>query len=262
MIRGAGPGMPGWTISVPWMKRILPLGLVPLALLLVACGGGGGGGSSGALAGQTPKQVLAGALAAAEKSGSVHFKLLGSESGKTETIEGDTSTTDGREVITAGTLSIQAEVVGRGAYVKGNAGGLEDQMGLSAASAATYAGKWISISPTDAPYASITKAVSLEGTLGDLKPTGDLTFTGVSTHASQSVLGVKGGLPPGAAKGTTGSAVLYVSTSKPTVPILFDVEQDTSGTKESDVGTFSNWGKPLQLVAPAVTVPFSSLPAS
>jgi hypothetical protein len=252
--------MPGTSISVPSMKRILPLGLVPLALLLVACGGGGG--SSGALAGQTPKQVLAGALAAAEKSGSVHFKLLGTESGKTETIEGDSSATDGREVITAGTLTIQAEVVGKGAYVEGNAGGLEDQMGLSATSAATYAGKWISIAPTDAPYSSITKAVSLEGTLGDLQPTGHLTLTGVTTQASQSVIGVKGGLPPGAAKGTTGSAVLYVSTSKPTVPIVFNVQQDTSGTKESDVGTFSNWGKPLRLVAPAATVPFSSLPAS
>jgi hypothetical protein len=245
---------------VPWMKRILPLGLVPLALLLVACGGGGG--SSGALAGQTPKQVLDGALAAATKSGSVHFKLLGTESGKTETIEGDASATAGREVISAGSLTIQAEVVGKGAYVEGNAGGLEDQMGLSAASAATYAGKWISIAATDAPYSSITKAVSLEGTLSDLKPTGHLTLTGATTKASQGVVGVKGSLPPGAAKGTTGSAVLYVSTSKPTVPIVFDVQQDTSGTKESDIGTFSNWGKPLHLVAPTTTVPFSSLPVS
>jgi hypothetical protein len=252
--------MPPSGISVPWMKRILPLGLVPLALLLVACGGGGG--SSGALAGQTPKQILAGALAAANKAGSVHFKLLGKESGKTETIEGDASATDGREVITAGSLTIQAEVVGQSAYVEGNAGGLEDQMGLSAASAATYAGKWISIDASDAPYESITKAVNLEGTLGDLKPTGHLTLTGVTTQASQSVIGVRGGLPPGAAKGTTGSAVLYISTSKPTVPIVFNVQQKTSGTTETDVGTFSNWGKPLNLVAPTTSVPFSSLPAA
>jgi hypothetical protein len=187
---------------------------------------------------------------------------LGTESGKTETIEGDASATDGREVIKAGTLTIQAEVVGKGAYVEGNAGGLEDQMGLSAASAATYAGKWISIAATDAPYSSITKAVRLEGTLSDLKPTGHLTLTAATTKASQGVIGVKGSLPPGAAKGTTGSAVLYVATSKPNVPIVFDVEQTTSGTKESDVGTFSNWGKPLHLVAPTTSVPFASLPTS
>jgi hypothetical protein len=241
------------------MKRILPLVLVPLALLLAACGGGG---TSGALGNKTAAQVLSGALAAAKKSGSVHFELLGTEAGKTESIEGDASNTDGREKITAGALTIQAEVIGTGAYVEGNAGGLEDQMGLSATTAATYAGKWISIASTDAPYSSITKAVRLAGTLSDLKPTGHLTLTAATTRASHAVVGVKGDLPPGAAKGTTGSAVLYVSTATPTVPIVFDVQQDTSGTKESDVGTFSNWGTPLHLVAPATTVPYASLPAS
>jgi hypothetical protein len=242
------------------MKRLLPLGLASLVFLLAACGGGGT--STGALADKTPKQVLTGALAAATQSGSVHFRLLGRESGKTESIEGDASATDGREVITAGTLTIQAEVVGTGAYVEGNAGGLEDQMGLSATTAATYAGKWISIASTDAPYAAITKAVRLAGTLSDLKPTGKLTLTAATTRASQTVVGVKGGLPPGAVKGTKGSAVLYVSTAHPTVPIVFDVEQVASGTKESDIGTFSNWGKPLHLAAPTTTVPFASIPTS
>ncbi len=183
------------------MKRILPVVLVPLALLLAACGGGG---TSGALGNKTATQVLAGALAAAKKSGSVHFDLLGTEAGKTESIEGDASNTDGREKITAGTLTIQAEVIGTGAYVEGNAGGLEDQMGLSAATAATYAGKWISIASTDAPYSSITKAVRLAGTLSDLKPTGHLTLTAATTRASHAVIGVKGDLPPGRGEGDHG----------------------------------------------------------
>ncbi len=242
------------------MKRLLPFCLATLVLLLAACGGGGA--STGSLADKTPKQVLAGALAAARKSGSVHFALLGRESGKTESIEGDASATDGREIITAGSLTIEAEVVGSGVYVQGNAGGLEDQMGLSAATAATYAGKWISLVATDAPYSAIAKSVRLAGTLSDLEPTGHLTLTAATTRASHSVVGVKGGLPPGAASGTTGSAVLYVSTAGPSVPIVFDVEQETSGTKESDVGTFSDWGKPLHLVAPTTTVPFASLPTS
>jgi len=247
-------------ISVATVKRLLPLGLASLALLLAACGGGGA--STGALAGKTPTQVLTGALAAARHSGSVHFSLLGRESGQTESIEGDASATDGREVITAGSITIEAEGVGTGANVKGNAGGLENQMGLSAATAATYAGKWISIAATDAPYPAITKAVRLAGTLSDLQPTGHLTLTAATTRASHAVVGVKGGLPPGAVKGTTGSAVLYVSTADPTVPIVFDVEQVASGTKESDIGTFTSWGKPLHLVAPATTVPFASLPTS
>jgi hypothetical protein len=244
------------------MKRTLLLGLGSLTILLAACGSGGGASSSGGLSGKTPKQVLTSAFAAATKSGSVHFRLLGKASGKTETIVGDSSKTDGREVITAGSVTIQAEVIGNGAYVEGNAGGLQDQMGLSAANAATYAGKWISIASTDAPFASVSKAVSLAGTLGELQPSGKLTLTAATTRAAHAVIGVHGGLPGGATKGTTGSAVLYVSTTKPTVPIVFQVQESANGTKESDIGTFTNWGKPLDLAAPTTSVPYASLAAS
>jgi hypothetical protein len=243
------------------MKRILPVGLASLALLAAACGSSGGASSTPATFGhKTPKEVLTDSLAAAKKSGSVHFTLLGTSGGKTETIVGDASATDGREIITAGAVMIQAEVIGGKAFVKGNTGGLEDQMGLSAANASTYAGRWISIATTDAPYSSITRAVTLASTLSELQPTGDLTLTATTTKASQSVIGVKGGLPGGVTKGVTGSATLYVAASGPSVPIVFDAEQDSSGTKESDVGTFSKWGQPLNLTAPTSAVPFASLP--
>ena len=241
------------------MKRTLLLALASLTILLAACGSGGGAPSAGGLAGKTPKQVLTSAFAAANKSGTVHFRLLGKASGKTETIVGDSSSTDGHEVIMAGSVTIQAEVIGNGAYVEGNAGGLQDQMGLSAANAATYAGKWISIASTDAPFSSVAKAVSLTGTLEELQPSGKLTLTAATTRAAHAVIGVHGGLPGGATKGTKGSAVLYVSTSKPTVPIVFQVTETSNGSKETDVGTFSNWGKPLNLVAPTKSIPYASL---
>jgi hypothetical protein len=204
------------------MKRILLVCLAPLAVL-AACGGGSGSG--GALGSQTPKQVLASALAAAKKSGTVHFNLVGKAAGKTETIVGDASSVDGREIIAADGFKIEALVAGGEAFVQGNEGGLEDQMELPAAAAKTYAGKWISIAKSDAPFQSLTSAVTIASTLSQLKPTGTLTFTAATTKASHNVIGVHGGLPGGVTKGTTGSAVLYVSTSAPTVPIVFDVEQ-------------------------------------
>lgn len=243
------------------MKRTLPVSLVVLALLAAACGSGGGATATGALASKTARQVLTSALAAAKKSGTVHFRLLGTESGHTESIVGDASDGDGREIITAGTVKIEALVVNGAAYVEGNVGGLEDQMELSATNAATYAGKWISVATTDSPYASLTRAVTLASTLSELQPTGALSLTAATTKAAHAVIGVHGGLPGPATKGTTGSATLYVSTSDPTVPIVFDATQTTSGTKETSVGTFSKWGKPLNLVAPTNTVAFSSLPA-
>ncbi len=239
------------------MKRTALLVLGPLALVAAACSGGG---STNALAGQSPKQILTASLAAAKTAGSVHFKLLGKQSGKTETIIGDASGSDGREIISVGAVTIQAEVIGGKAFIEGNAGGLEGQIGLSAADAATYAGKWISIATTDAPYASVTKAVTIASTLTQIKPGGHLVLTASTTKAGQAVIGVKGGLPGPAAKGTTGSSTLYVSTSSPTVPIVFSAEQTSSGVKETDVGTFSNWGKALQIPVPTSTVAFASLP--
>jgi hypothetical protein len=44
------------------------------------------------------------------------------------------------------------------------------------------------------------------------------------------------------------------------VPIVFSAEQTSSGVKETDVGTFSNWGKALQIPVPTSTVAFASLP--
>jgi hypothetical protein len=246
------------------MKRTLPLGLLALALALAlttaACGGGGS--SAGALGNETPKQILTSAFAAAKKSGTVHFELVGKSASTSETITGDASSTDGREVISAGSVKIEALVVGGAAYIQGNAGGLEDEMGLAAATATTYAGQWISIAHTDAPYASLTKAVTLASTLSQLEPTGHLTLTSATTKASHAVIGVHGGLPGAAQKGTTGTAVLYVSTSEPTVPIVFQVVETSSGSEDHDTGTFTDWGKPLHLVAPTSTVAFSTLPAA
>jgi hypothetical protein len=243
------------------MKRTFSLFLAAFAVLLAACGSGGGASSTGALGQKTPSQVLSGAIAAAKKAGTVHFRLLGTESGKTETIIGDASDTDGREIITAGTIKIQALVIAGAAYIEGNAGGLEDQVGLSTADATTYAGKWISIATTDTPYKSLTAAVTLASTLAELQPKAPLAFTAATTKASHPVIGVKGGLPGSPASGTSGTATLYVATSGPGIPVVFSAQESNSGSKESDVGTFSNWGKPLHLVAPTNTVPFASLPA-
>jgi hypothetical protein len=241
------------------MKRTSLLVLGSLAVLASACAGGV---TASPLGGQSPKRVLSNSLAAAQTSGSVHFRLLGQRQGKTETIVGDASASDGREIITVGALKIQAEVVGGQAFIEGNVGGLEGQIGLSAADAATYAGKWISIASTDAPYSSLTKAVTIASTLTQIKPNGHLALTPSTTRAGHSVIGVTGGLPGPAVKGTTGSATLYISTRHPTVPIVFSAEQTTAGVKETDVGTFSRWGKPVQIAVPTGAVAFSSLPMS
>jgi hypothetical protein len=243
------------------MKRNVVLGFLSLALVGAACGSTTGG-SSNALAHKTPKAVLASAVAAAKASGSFHYDLTAKISSSSQSIVGDASTTEGRQTISEGTLKIEAELIGKTVYIEGNVGGLEDQMGFSSSAASTYAGKWISIVPTDAPYASVTDAVTLPSALTELEPTGHLSLTPATTEAGQAAIGVRGALPTSTSSGVKGTIVLYVATAHPTVALAFNGQATSSGTKESDSGTFSNWGKPLDLTAPAGAVAFSSLPAS
>jgi hypothetical protein len=239
------------------MKRILVPLLGSLALLAASCGG-----SSDALANRTPKQVLASALAAAKTAGSFHFALTGKTTSGTESVIGDTSATASRESITIGSSTFQLEVIGSKAFVEGNAGGLQNEMGLPAAAAATYGGKWISVAATDAPYSSITKATTLATTMTDISPSGHLTLTATATRSGQTVVGVRGSVPGGAQSGVTGSAVIYVATAHPTLPIVYSSEATSKGEKETDLGTFSRWGEPVHIAVPTASVPLSSVSAA
>jgi hypothetical protein len=241
------------------MRRILLLGLGSLALVLAGCGGGGG---SGALGTTSAQQVLNSAVAAAKTSGSFHYKLVATAPGSTQSIVGDASGTEGRQVLSAGTAKIEAEAIGTTVYIQGNVGGLENQLSFPAAEATKYSDQWISIASTDAPYASVVKAVTLTSALTQIEPTGHLTLTSDTTRFGHPVVGIRGPLPGSGTKGVTGSVVLYVSTAKPSVPIAFEGKASDAGKSETDTGTFTRWGKPLNLVAPSGSIAYKSLSAT
>jgi len=144
----------------------------------------------------------------------------------------------------------------------GNAGGLQNTIGMPAASATKYAGKWISVATSDALYQPISQAVTMNGVLGQLKPQGTLSALAPGKIAGHSVIGVKGGLPGKSQAGVTGSTVLYVATANPTVPVGFDGEAKNGTQTVTDVGAFSHWGEKIALTAPTLAVPFSSIPTS
>ncbi|MHB8330191.1 MAG: hypothetical protein ACYDD6_11320, partial [Acidimicrobiales bacterium] len=98
------------------------------------------------------------------------------------------------------------------------------------------------------------------GVLTELKPSGTLTESSPVTIAGHQVIGVRGGLPGTSQGGITGSTVLYVATSKPTIPIGFNGQAKKGTQTVNDVGAFTKWGEKLRLVAPSGAVAFSSIP--
>ncbi|MDR3647918.1 MAG: hypothetical protein P4L20_02405 [Acidimicrobiales bacterium] len=214
----------------------------------------------GALAGKTPAQILSAATAAAKKAGTAHYVLTAVQGKQSQTISGDASQTQGQQTVVQSSQHIQVVYVGGVAYVQGDSGGLTSAMGMPASVAKTYADKWIAVHSSDSLFKSIVSAVTLGGTLEQLNPSGKLTLTNATTVAGKQAVGVKGGLPGTPQSGVTGTTTLFVAASKPTVPLKFSGTASEGSQHVVDTGTFTNWGKPLNLTAPSGAVAYSSLP--
>lgn len=229
-------------------------------LVLGATAAACGGSDAGALSGKTPAQIITAGLAAAQTQSSVHYVLKASGESQAQTITGDAGRNEGTQSVVTGADQVDVEVIGNAAYLRGNAGGLQNTIGLPAAQATKYAGQWISVQPSDTLYRPITQAVTINGIFTQLKPSGRLVASSPGKVAGREVIGVRGGLPGNTQRGVTGNAVLYVSTASNTLPIGF-TGQAQNGTKHvTDVGAFTHWGEPLHLTAPTGAVPFSSIP--
>ncbi len=236
------------------------LACMALATFVAACSSGSG--SPASLTGKSPAEVLNAASAAATAVGSTHYVLTETAGNQTQTITGDATTTDGRQSITTGTVHVQVVLVHGVAYVQGSAGGLGAALGFSSNVAKAYAGRWIAVGSADSPYGSIVQAVTLNGTISELRPTGHLSLAGTAIIGGRSALGVKGGLPGQIPSGVSGSTTLYVASSRPTVPLKFTAHASRGSQTIDDVGTFTAWGKPVHLSAPAGSVAFSSIRSS
>lgn len=216
----------------------------------------------GDLAGETGSQVLSAALAAADTAGSDHYVLDTTAGSQKETATADFAPNEAHELLALGSQQVEVLYVGGVAYVRGNAGGLESAMGLKSAKATTYANRWIAVHRSDSLYTSLVKSSTLNSTLQNVKPTGKLTFSAPTTIDGRQAVGVQGGLPPGTASGVTGSTVLYVAATQPTLPLEFKVTADESGSTLTSKALFTRWGEVLHLSAPPVSVPLSTVTAS
>lgn len=247
---------------MPVPRVALVGGLVLTTAVLCLAVAGCGGISAGSLAGMSARQIVTRADAAAQSAGGVHYQLTATQGPAHQTITGDAGSSEGDQERVTGAQDIVVELVKGTAYVRANASGLEAALRLSPATAAAYAGKWISIAPSDSPYAPISESVTLATIVGQVLPTGSLTEQAPSRLHGQDVVGVTGGLPGQVQPGVSGSAVLYVDTRRPNLPVGFTGHATNGNQTLTETGLFNQWGETLDLVAPSGAAAFSSLPSS
>jgi hypothetical protein len=259
------PDAPGSTSSGRSKRRpIAALGtLVLVAILAVGLFAAlGSGASANGLAGKTASRILAMTLAAARREGSVHL----SESDKpTGGGTYDVGSNRGKQTIADGSEGNAALLVLPGiAYLKGDSAFLQDQLGLSISDASLYAQHWISFLPNDPAYdyQQLVQGDTLGSALSESVPSGHLTQTSERTIDGESVVGVSGSAGGSLPKGAKESAVLYVSTAAPYLPVEFVETGAYEGRTGDSTLTFSNWGEPISVAAPGHVTPESAISSS
>jgi hypothetical protein len=242
---------PGWQPGA--VRRIFLLPILAIAFVAGACGGPAAGG----LAGKSASEVLALAQAAAQKEGSFHFVDQTGTGKNEQRLVGDSASESGEQVVSGPNGRLNVRLVDSVIYVTGSEAVMGAALKLTNAQAAKYAGKWISLQKTDAPYETVAKALAPSAELTPYTPVGNLRVGNVSTLRGRSVLAVSGGASEQA--GATATATLYVSTSAPFVPVGGSLVGTGAQKGDSEVVAFTAWGERVHPQAPTSATPYSSL---
>jgi hypothetical protein len=234
-----------------------PLGIVvraiPVALLV-----GVGLASFSEEARATPptrsaSQLVSQALENAKKGGWVHEVAKASEKGHTFSAINDIGTTEGRQDIESDAARAKVVLINGVAYIEANAGGVSDYFDFTTADPAQLAGRWFTVTPSTAAYATVTDAVTLASDFDQLGIVGPYSAGKQTTIGRQKVIPVHGVLS-GASGSPNAPITLYVTANGTTLPVKF-----SASTKSvTDTVVWSGWGKPVHLVPPGNPKPLPS----
>jgi hypothetical protein len=240
-------------------RRTLPFAAlltVSAAMVLSSAWAAGAGATT---PGHPPpaKELVKAAMAAAGREGSVRVTIRFVNGGTSGELIQDSARTYGSETVAIGSERVAIVLTGGSAYFTGNAQGLISYFGFPQAAAATTAGRWVAVAPTDTGFAALISGLTLSSVLKKAIPDGTLTEGKKITIDHQSTWGIIG-----SGSSDQSPTTLFVSTKGKNLP----VEAATlSGTGEAESGAtiaFSHWGEKVYAAKPSSTIPITSLTSS
>ena len=175
----------------------------------------------------------------------MHFVDKTTVNGTTQTLEGAISAPTAGETLTS-SAPLQVELISGSIYVVGNAEALEQSLQITASQAQPYAGKWIVVQTTDAPFQLLAQDLTLGSTIDEFTPAQKGLKIGkmpaVGQTKSVPITGISSNLP----KGTTSSVALFVSPKAPHIPLggSLIVQQDRSAQRGRSLQRLGRQGGP------------------
>jgi hypothetical protein len=223
-----------------------PAALLTVALAILA--------APAASSATSPDTLFRAMLLAGQQQHSVHYVSVQQCGCAARIVEvTDAGATEGIQRVTvssAGQIGhVTVLVTGGGAYVLGDVFSLVNYMGYKPEAAATYAGQWIQIPPTDPDYRAVSADVTLPSLMADLYVPGPLALSRARKIAGRTVMGVTGRRPA-----TATSRALTVSIYAQAHGLPLPVEEDVVNGLDRSTVSFSRWNEPVQVDAPADNV--------
>ena len=154
---------------------------------------------------------------------------------------------------------LTVELINGVAYVQTSAKVLQNDLGLSAAGAATGAGKWISVQSTDSAFSLLTQDLTITTELQNFVPVTNLRIGRVKVIGKKKVVTISGGASTKIVKGAKGSAFLVVSAKAPYLPLEGGIALRNGSYQLNEAAAFTNWDKRVALTAPSDAVTYASL---
>jgi hypothetical protein len=232
------------------MRRLSALALV----LTVAAVAGGA-----AFAAQSPQGLRAAILKAVDARQSVHYVSTNSGFGVSVRLVSDVAPGRGIQRISfsdqgkSGTGTVL--VLGRLAYIRGDAFTLSRYFSFKKVQATKYAGKWIYIPRGDRAYAPVAADATYGSFASGLLPTQNLAVV-KTTSNGKKLVGVRGDAKQ---QGIPFVEWVYAPSSGTLLPVEeMAVAQGTPGSGKSRV-TMSRWNEAVHLKAPAHAVSIATV---
>jgi hypothetical protein len=214
-------------------------------------------GTAMAVAAQSPRALRNSIAAAARSQHSVHWQGTDVVGGARVSTGADVAATMGSQHVTFYLGKTRAHVLIRvldhTAYVNGDALGLRLNLGLTSAQASKYAGQWISIPKTAKLYAGTAEADTLGSLITSIVPRGRVKAFSAKLHGSR-VVGVRSVHGKGKKKTLQ---VLDARTHGKRLPV--EEDEVTPGMNVISRTVLSRWNEPVQVQAPANSVPISAV---